>query len=225
MPTYTIIPNATDITSQSQSQIQTNFQSIQTLVDVNHNDFSDGVNFGKHRQINFPVQTGLPGSPSTFAAGEVGLYNQLPTATPTTGVNELWINKNVSGGTAVQIPMTASILSTNNSPGTISNGWTYLPSGILLKWGSSSMPSGGSHSNSIAQRVQFPTGSGIPVFNQVFQIILSQNWGTNQTSLGSNGFGVYTGSGTFPTNNAQFYVVWSGTNSSGAIVSYLAIGY
>jgi hypothetical protein len=215
MPTYSIIPNATDIISQSQSQIQTNFQSIQTLIDVDHVDFSNGVNYGKHNKVTFPVQ----GTAPTFASGEVGLYNLLPVSSPVTGVDELYINKQNSGA-AVQIPMTASILSTNGSPAAFSNGWTYLPSGILLKWGQST-DSSQLVGNSTAARgnVTFPVNANIPVFNQVFQVMVVQTWSTNRTSVGSNGFSVYS------VSTTGFIVTWSGSNSSGTGISYLAIGY
>jgi hypothetical protein len=215
MPTYSIIPNATDIISQSQSQIQTNFQSIQTLIDVDHVDFSNGVNYGKHNKVTFPVQ----GTAPTFASGEVGLYNLLPVSSPVTGVDELYINKQNSGA-AVQIPMTASILSTNGSPAAFSNGWTYLPSGILLKWGQST-DSSQLVGNSTAARgnVIFPVNANIPVFNQVFQVMVVQTWSTNRTSVGSNGFSVYS------VSTTGFIVTWSGSNSSGTGISYLAIGY
>ena len=133
MPTYQLIPQATDLISQSQDDILTNFTSIQQLVDINHVDFSDGVNYGKHKWVAFPVQTDaqLP----TFLAGEDALYNNLPTIRPLTGINELWIHKQNATG-SVDIPMTASILSYNAAPNTGQQfGWSYLPSGILLKWG------------------------------------------------------------------------------------------
>ena len=217
MPTYSIIPNATDQISQSQSQIQTNFASIKSLVDINHVDFSDGVNFGKHYAVTFPVQ--LAANLPTFLSGEVALYNMLPTANPTTGVDELFINKIVSGGAAVQIPMTASILSTSNAPATFSNGWTYLPSGILAKWGQASgamFEGGASASKGV---VTFPVLSNVPVFKGVFQIMLGQIWTVNRTSAGSNGFALNA------MTTTTFTVTWSGNNSTGSIVNYLAIGY
>jgi hypothetical protein len=211
------IPLATDQLSQSQSDLQGNFQAIKALVDVNHVDFTDGVDMGKHKWINFPVQTGLPGS--SFAAGEVGLYNQLPTANPLTTVNELWINKQTTGG-AVQIPLTASVLSYNPSPSSLSSGWSYLPSGILLKWGQSTDPAQlVGNSNASRGNVPFPVNANIPVFNQVFQVMVVQTWSTNRTSVGSNGFSVYS------VNTTGFIVTWSGSNSSGTGISYLAIGY
>ena len=219
IPAYQLKPQATDQLSQSQSDILNNFTAIQGLIDVNHAPFSDGTNYGKHKWINFPVQTGLPGSPSQFASGEVGLYNQLPTANPITGIDELFINKIVSGGAAVQVPMTASILSTNNGPGTFSNGWTYLPSGILLKWAwisGTGLEGGASNTKGV---VVFPTGANTPVFRGIFQVLVSQVWQTNRTSAGSNGFAL------FSMSTTQFIVTWSGNNSTGSQLSYLAIGY
>lgn len=216
IPAYQLKPQATDQLSQSQSDILNNFTAIQGLIDVNHVDFSDGVNYGKHKFVTFPVQATTP----TFLSGEVGLYNLLPVSpSPITGIDELFINKIVSGGAAVQVPMTASILSTNNGPGTFSNGWTYLPSGILLKWAwisGTGLEGGASNTKGV---VVFPTGANTPVFRGIFQVLVSQVWQTNRTSAGSNGFAL------FSMSTTQFIVTWSGNNSTGSQLSYLAIGY
>jgi hypothetical protein len=212
IPAYQLIPQATDQLSQSQSDILNNFTAIQGLIDVNHAPFSDGTNYGKHKWINFPVQTGLPGSPSQFASGEVGLYNQLPTANPITGVDELFINKIVSGGTAVQIPLTASILSTNNAPGNNSSGWTYLPSGIVFKWGNQTC------AGNSAATILFPTGPSIPVFNQIFTMsITTNNYPAHSNQLVTLGTFIQT---QFTVFNRQLI-----GGSSTVAFQYLAIGY
>lgn len=209
MPTYLIIPNATDQISQSQSQIQTNFASIKSLIEINHGKFADGVNFGKHNEVEFPVQATAP----TFLSGEVGLYNLLPISPfPLTTVNELFINKNTTGG-AVTIPMTASILSTNPAPGNNSSGWTYLPSGIIMKWG---------HNNAVGNApttTTFPVvGSTIPAFTQIFTIMITtNNYPANNNQLVTLGsFNVLT----FDVFNRQLI-----GGATTVPFQYLAIGY
>jgi|SRR5665213_496134 len=70
-------------------------------------------------------------TPPTFATGVDGVYTQN---NATTGINELYIHKQSAAGVK-EIPMTASILSLS-TPTANSSGWTYLPSGILILWGS-----------------------------------------------------------------------------------------
>jgi hypothetical protein len=117
------IPQATDQLSQSQADLLANFQAIQVLVDINHVDFASSDQ-GKHKWVTWPVQ----GSAPSFLSGEVGAYNLLSSVT---SINELYLNKLVAGSTAIQVPMTASILSTNAAPASMSGYWTYFPSGII----------------------------------------------------------------------------------------------
>lgn len=151
MPIYNpLIPQPTDQLSISQGDLLDNFQALQALIDVNHVDFASGDE-GKHKWVTFPVQVAAP----AFAPGEVGLYNKLPAAPfPLTGVDELFIQK--SNGT--NIPMTASQQATP--------GWTYLPSGILLKWGNATALPG---SNTFT----FPAAATIPAFANIFAFYLT----------------------------------------------------
>lgn len=122
------IPQPSDRLSQSQADLLANFQAIKTLVDINHVDFADAVNQGKHKVVTFPVQSPVP----TFAGGETGLYNFL---SPATAKNETYVHTQ-TGATTREVPMTASILSGNSAPASDSGGWTYYPSGIFETWGS-----------------------------------------------------------------------------------------
>ena len=140
------IPQPTDLLSQSQTDILANFQAIQTLIDVNHVDFASG-NQGKHFFIQFPVQSPVP----TTGGGEVGLYCQ--TSTYTTNPELVFSHQNGAG----IVEFTSSLQA--------SAGWTYLPSGILLKWGQGT-------ANGSAT-INFPVAATIPVFNNVFSVQLT----------------------------------------------------
>jgi hypothetical protein len=131
------IPQPTDQISVSQGQILDNFEAISTLIDVNHVGFNLGDQ-GKHTFVTMVDQTSvmLP-----FINSEVGLYNVVDA---TTSINQLFISYVNSASTRKQYPISASILSTNASPATNSNGWAYLPSGVLLKWGYQIIPGGNS---------------------------------------------------------------------------------
>lgn len=134
------IPQSTDLISASQNDIQTNFSEINTFVNVNHEAFNS-ANAGKHKFITFPVQSGAP----AFLAGEIGLVNRASTFT---GVNELFLTN--SAGTTYQL--TASLPA--------ATGWAYLPSGLLVKWGTLSVNG--------YDVFNFPTGATIPVFTAVY---------------------------------------------------------
>lgn len=183
------IPAPTDQLSQSQQDIQDNFAAIKTLVDVNHVTF-DTADQGKHKFVTFPVQ----GSAPTFNAGEVGLYNA---AYATTGVNELFVTNQAGTST----PITAS------NPNT--QGWTYLPSGILLKWGTSTVSGLGNVSLSFG-----------PAFSAVYSTQLTPvaNGGINTNTI------IYSAG----TTTTQLSVYGLSRTSTGTAAStqfyYLVIG-
>lgn len=129
MATYqTDIPRDTDVIAVSQEDIQQNFLAISNLIGIDHANFGSS-NEGQHNKITLPLQ----GSAPTFVAGTNGMYNLLDA---TTAQNEVYIHKQNAAG-AVNIPFTSSILGTT-SPIQGGAGWTYLPSGIYLAWGSTS---------------------------------------------------------------------------------------
>jgi hypothetical protein len=140
------IPQSTDLLSQSQGDILANFQALQTLIDVNHVDFASG-NQGKHFFVQFPVQSPVP----TTGAGEVGLYCQTSAYT---GNPELVVSHQSAAGIT---EFTSSLKA--------ANGWSYLPSGILLKWGNATANG--------STTINFPTAGTIPVFSSVFSMILT----------------------------------------------------
>lgn len=210
MPYNANIPQPTDQFSQSQVDILGNFSAINTLIDVDHVDFNASGQ-GKHFRVSLPVQSPAP----TFSAGDVGLYSF---ASPVTVQNELYINK-VNQVSVTQIPATASILSTTSAPATGVSGWTYLPSGILIKWGNATVNSTGTP----LQTVLFPTSANIPVFNGLMSVqvttyttgaidpntlvVLSTN-----TTYGATGFSAIA------TNRTT-------AAYTTATIQYLAIGY
>lgn len=129
-----------------------NFNSIDEGFIVDHVDYNTAGQ-GKHNKITFPVQNAAP----MFAAGEEGLYNLLYA---TTGKNEIFVHKQNQAGT-VDIPFTASAMS-NVVQANCVNGWSYLPSGLLIKWGQ--VARSGQNQN-----INVAGTSGGPNFNQSFQ--------------------------------------------------------
>jgi len=126
MPAYQETkPLATDKLSDSQADIANNFTAIKALVDVNHETFNSGASpEGKHIKADFTNSATHP----AVAATDVLLYNYLNALT---AQQELYAKR--TGALATEgIPITAGSAT--------SQGWTYLPSGIILKWGSSTTP-------------------------------------------------------------------------------------
>lgn len=122
MPYNNAIPQPTDQLSQSQVDILGNFSTLYTYLNVNHADFGSG-NDGKHIYVEFVNQTAGP-PPIAFPAGEIALYSFL---NPTTTINQLYLNNS----TGNQIPIDAASL--------MANGYSYIPSGLIIKWNQSTV--------------------------------------------------------------------------------------
>lgn len=144
----------------SRDLINANFAAINTAFGVNHVTYNDGSgNQGKHNLLELIVQAATP----TFAATETGLYNKVPAAPfPLTAKQETFIHLQSNSG-AHDVPMTASILSTA-TPAALSSGWSYLPSGLIVKWSSNISCTG-------LQTVNFPVGGNIPAFTICLAVV------------------------------------------------------
>lgn len=197
------IPQPGDRLKDSQPELLANFQAINTLVGINHATFGD-PNAGKHTVIDLVPQTGSP--PVVFPAGENVIYSFLD---PITSQNEIYINKTQQAA-VVQVPATASVLSVTNFPGNNSSGWSYLPSGVILKWGLASTAAGGE------QTITFPVGATIPVFVQCFNVQITMVRGvpgdpnlfaTVHAATGLN-FTVYSGQRTVASSPVQTFFYW-----------------
>jgi hypothetical protein len=181
------IPQPTDSLSQSQMDILGNFRALNAL-------FTNGV----QPVVKFPVQTVDP----TTLAGQIAIYSKVDSVTTT---QELFMRR-VNNGAVVD--MTASAQATN--------GWTYLPSGLLLKWGT-----GTTTQNALATQA-FPTSGTTPVFNNLFMVTASQTFAASPTqNLLNNALAV----GNFTTTNFQIFPRAIGLpNASVISFCYFAIG-
>ena len=118
------IPQPTDRTDVSQAEFLENFSQIQTVFDIDHETFQAANGQGKHKQVTLPVQAiGAPG------ATEMRLYANTSAFT---GNPELFL-RNGSSGTNVE--------ATYAKKGT--DGATMLPSGLLIKWFSTTIAGSG----------------------------------------------------------------------------------
>lgn len=213
------IPQGNDPLDISQPEILNNFGAIMTLIDNDHADFALGSGVaGQHNRVSFIAQSASPPTGTTvspsFLAGQVGVYTFF---NATTSQNELYVNK-LNQATTVQIPVTASVLSITSAPGNNVFGWTYLPSGLLLKWGTQTGISG-------IQNIIVNGGGLGPNFSGVMQIQITT---TNTTPSDPGTFVTLANNWNIPANS--FFQVYGSIRTTvapsvGASCSWLAIGY
>lgn len=184
------IPQPADAISNSQSQILGNFQALAA--------FGSGY-------ADFPVF----GSRPTFGMNDTGLYTFN---NPTTSANEMYIVKPVVDAPTL-IPMSASKMS-NTAVASCVNGWTYLPSGLIVKWGQFQITANGSTTVNVAST------SGGPNFAQTFMATIAPvlTTGTTPTFIAN----IATTTPTAVSGN--FAVICSGSTASNTYVSYMVIG-
>ena len=207
------VPLSTQSLAQTQAPINTNFSTIDTAFSINHVQYNDGSgNQGKHNLVEFPVQSTTP----TFAATETGLYNKVPAAPfVLTTKQETFIHTQQFAG-AKDYPMTASILSTS-TPAALTAGWTYLPSGLILKWSANVSATGG------LQTISFPTGANIPGIHRVALTV------TVIPQVADGGAGDINRAiilkGVNPTNFSIYASFRTSTGAAAVQFTYWAIGY
>lgn len=145
MPYNPNIPQPTDAISDSQNDILVNFQAIDAWVQVNHTGFDSPPNTGKHTVIDMPQQVALPPT----ALGETAL---VTLASAYNALAPTLVYRQENNGTAIEIA----------SASLIAQGWTFLPSGLLMKWGFAAFPNVGSFN------AAWPVAATIPVFGTIF---------------------------------------------------------
>jgi len=191
------IPQLTDKFSQSQADLLANFVAIQTFIEVNHVTFAD-ADAGKHEQVEM-IKTTTPGA----TADEIKMYTAdmpgAPIAAVTaaqTGGPEMWLAR-TDGVNDLDFPVTAASM--------VTTGWCYLPSGMIVKWGTHTATSGGTTATYVA-------GNDIPVFKTVLSGFYAQRASHHEghtmyiNNLGTTGMG-------FTSEGGTHYIY------------YLAIGY
>lgn len=114
------IPQASDLISVSQSQLQTNFSQANSIFNAEHVAFNNATvaNRGKHRAIKMLEQSSTP----TTAAGEGAFYTQ-----DSSGTTNLFFRRD-SNGSIIQ--MTNGL-----APVDAETGRTMLPGNLMIQWG------------------------------------------------------------------------------------------
>jgi len=218
MPYTANIPMATDFLSISQGQIQANFNAIADAFNRNHVVFNSVTPLqGKHAFVEMPNQSTAPAMPPLTIADEVGLYCN---SSSLTSQPELFFIKQ-AGSTAPAnlIPDIAP----NGYPITASNyiaqnGWTRLPSGILLMWGNVT-----TFTNSTT--VTLPISASIPNFYTIYQVFITST-GHSGSGGGALGTAMALGAITQPTNGGSptpgIFTIFG--SAAGVAANYLVIG-
>ena len=153
MPYYNNIPQATDRISQSQGQILANFADLQVAFSANH--VALGIaGEGKHNITTYVPQIAVP----IPLPNEMIIYNEIDALAPFN--QDLWITSGAPN--AFHVPFTKCLRSAGH-------GYTYLPSGIIMRWGLVQTPLGTNRLD-----INFATLGG-PTF-------------TNQPSFGTTGY-------------------------------------
>ncbi len=124
------VPLAGQTLAVTQNPIRQNFLSINNAFAIDHVVYNI-ANAGFHNKVTFPLQGAAP-----IFGGLNGLWSQLYASTGAVG--EIWVNSRNGN----QYPITASVLSQAPAIGDNTDGWTFLPSGILMKWGRATFAGG-----------------------------------------------------------------------------------
>lgn len=133
--TYQPRPYANDDTlGNSKNQIRNNFQIIQDDFAVNHVAFGESGE-GKHIFVQLPERDGTTTPYPSTASNEGALYTKE-------GTNPAETNLYFRGESdGYEYQMTHAYSAQTGTFATSPNGWTFLPGGLILQWGSKTNPS------------------------------------------------------------------------------------
>ncbi len=152
-------PNANDRINVTQQPIKDNFGGIETAFEENHGDF-DGPDEGKHIKVVMPEQTILP----TTGVNEGALYTKV-SALNVIPKTELYFRRESDGD---ELNITGGL-------GDVNDGWYFLPSGLLVKYGKRSGLQG-------PALVSFAVSATIPVFATIFVVLVTTSY-TDPTDI------------------------------------------
>lgn len=198
------IPKGTDLISNSQLQIQSNFGIIDNGIATDptgsigfnrdHVTMTDGTNGGLHKHVIFPGPPTLPFSPPLSTTQSAVYPNLVSYMNPTDSFQELFYNN-----------ATKSVQITNSQliPSLITGGAGMLPGGLQIRAGSPGWPG---QNMSIYFTPRFPTAC-------LSVVVTNTNSGNNNTIINVSTF-----------DNISF-TVFSTNKPSGSNLSYIAIGY
>jgi len=141
--------------SVGSTAIRNNFSAIDTAWDINHVGIGD-TNQGKHSYVHL-----REGATPTTTTNEIAMF--CVDSTLTSYGTELYYRRE-SNGTVMPITEANRIAGVTGP--TLTVGWTMLPSGILLKWGSVNTVGGDAN-------IVFPTTASDKPFTAAYRAFLT----------------------------------------------------
>jgi hypothetical protein len=162
-----LIPAANEIISVSQPKILENFTQLNTIFGIDHVEYNNliAANRGKHTKVTYVQQSGDPATGPTVT--EIQIYTKDVAGTPRIFVRRLGVGNiyQLDGGP---------------TPVSATTGSTWIPGGIILKWGQFKPAAASGTLDYVANgNTVFPTTT--------FRVFLNQINGTNQTNPVASG--------------------------------------
>src|SRR5271157_407142 len=201
------VPLPNQSLGQTQPTINTNFTVLNGNFAVDHVDFTNappgaGGNGGRHNTVTLVQQAG---DPTAATVAPIIYTKSLTYAVGPTTRTELFMRAaSGDGGTIIQMS------NLFGAPTIATQGSTFLPGGLMLKWGTYTI-GGGTNVQPVAFAGQFPRA--------VFSLTITCSAFNGATGVPGDLQVNYTGLGLSGFNGQRI-----GATANGASYSYIAIG-
>lgn len=184
------VPRASDPINTTYSPIATNFSILNTTFNTDHVPPSDATsaNWGKHKQVTLQVSASAPSVSGTDSS----FYSKTVTNYASGAKEQLFYRNSEDGEEQITYPRSLA-----------SAGWTVLPGGLLMQWGTATPSSTGPNS------VSFSKVYGSGVYNIQCTFIKASTY-NNSLSIGA-----------VTTSGFQYYL---NSAPASATVYWMAIG-
>lgn len=168
------IPKATDLLANSQVDLLANNVALNSIFSRNHVALNVATNSGKHPFVEMPNLSAIPSPPGGLTNGEGTIY------TKASGGSQLFY---VPGTTGNEYQLTNTNSGNFATFGGATNGWTFLPGGLVMNYGNIS------ESNSSTRNVSYSRNFS----SAVYQIVVTP-YRESSSPGGSFGFWVINSS-------------------------------
>jgi hypothetical protein len=167
------IPGPNDLLSQSQADIQTNFNQANLIMGINHVNFDNSLpagslpaDRGKHTFVTLIEQAANPAT----ALNEIAIYCR-----DLGGISTQYLRKE-NNGTVIQI--------SGPDPVAAVAGQTFLPGGIIMKWGTAVV-------NVAGTAIAFPVAFPAACFSITVTSVSNTSRGHSVNNVNAAGFTAY----------------------------------
>lgn len=166
------VPLSSQQISSTTVPIQTNFTVANTNIGIDHVDFTNaappGGNGGLHNKSTYVVQGS---DPTAVTQGPIVYAKSVSYPGPVTR-NELFMRQASGDGGAV-----IQLTETRNSAPSGTNGYSFLPGGVIMQWGTDAAVG---NNGTVTFPIQFP--------NACVNVQVTLNIGSSLSNIGINGF-------------------------------------